>query len=121
MQTAMLGSPTLGSFADVGCRVSTHNHTAAPVLDMHQQSAKPMTQAQQMQVLNVHLKHAIVEDGCLPAPPGVFGRVCQAPDVASSTIALQVKQHNGLHAAGDPHRQPFAIHAFHLQHIAALP
>lgn len=51
----------------------------------------------------LHLKHAIIEDGGLPAPPGILAEISQAPDVAPTTIALQVQQHNGLHAAGDAH------------------
>ena len=51
----------------------------------------------------LHLKHAIVEDGGLPAPPGILARISQAPNVAPTTIALQVQQHYGLHAAGDAH------------------
>jgi len=51
----------------------------------------------------LHLKHAIIEDGGLPAPPGILAGISQAPNVAPSTIALQVQQHYGLHAAGDAH------------------
>jgi hypothetical protein len=51
----------------------------------------------------LHLKHAIIEDGCFPPPPGILAGVSQAPNVAPTTIALQVQQHYGLHAAGDAH------------------
>ena len=108
------------SFADVGCRASDTPSDYSTVHGKPCLSAKYNLQGctNTMPCIgrkeSLHLKHSIIEDGGLPASLRVVLVVCQAPDVSAASIALQVEQHNGFHAAGDAHRLPLAIYCLHL-------
>lgn len=103
----------------LGAGFQTHLHLPTQTLRV-ESLYNPMCMGLVRNQEQPHLKHAVVEDRCLPAPLCVFVVVSQSPDVPATTVALQIEQHYGLHIAWDGDRLPVPIQTLHLNSKQAL-